>query len=210
MEVHWGSRFQVYITPVSETEGCVAMMARDPRLRLEQELADFPEIRSRLSSARPCSPEIGAVSVSRTLRRVWSGQLALIGDASGSVDAITGEGLCLSYLQASALARAFKAGDLSEYQVSSSQVRPRTVSGGLIHAYARKASGISGAGAGKPFEESRHFRFPVGHPRRRSCLSGSFFTTALELGAGVPRGLTHRMVKCGAGALSLLKWHLAD
>lgn len=75
MEVHWGSRSQVYITPVSETEVCVAMMARDPRLRLEQELADFPEIRSRLSSARPCSSEIGAVSVSRTLRRVWSGQL---------------------------------------------------------------------------------------------------------------------------------------
>jgi menaquinone-9 beta-reductase len=94
------------------------MMNRDPRPRLAQELADFPEIRSRLSSARPCSSEIGAVSVSRTLRRVWSGQLALIGDASGSVDAITGEGLCLSFLKASALARAFKAGDLSHYQVA--------------------------------------------------------------------------------------------
>jgi 2-polyprenyl-6-methoxyphenol hydroxylase-like FAD-dependent oxidoreductase len=99
MEVHWGSRSQVYITPVSETEVCVAMMARDPRLRLEQELADFPEFRSRLSSARPCSSEIGAVSVSRTLRRVWSGQLVLIGDASGSVDARSTSNLCRTVLR---------------------------------------------------------------------------------------------------------------
>ncbi|MGH9697249.1 MAG: NAD(P)/FAD-dependent oxidoreductase, partial [Bryobacteraceae bacterium] len=118
MEVHWGSRSEIYITPVSETEICVALTTRDPRIRLEQELANFPQIRARLGSARPSSPEVGAVSVSRRLRRVWTGQLALIGDASGSVDAIAGEGLGLSFRQASALARAFKAGDLSQYQAA--------------------------------------------------------------------------------------------
>ena len=42
----------------------------------------------------------------------------MIGDASGSVDAIAGEGLGLSFRQALALARAFKAGDLSRYQAA--------------------------------------------------------------------------------------------
>jgi flavin-dependent dehydrogenase len=40
----------------------------------------------------------------------------LNGDASGSVDAITGEGLSLSFLQALALADALAANDLSSYQ----------------------------------------------------------------------------------------------
>jgi menaquinone-9 beta-reductase len=42
--------------------------------------------------------------------------VALIGDASGSVDAITGEGLCLSFRQAVALAEALEAEDLRGYQ----------------------------------------------------------------------------------------------
>jgi 2-polyprenyl-6-methoxyphenol hydroxylase-like FAD-dependent oxidoreductase len=118
MEMHWGARSQIYITPVSGTEICVAVMSRDPRVRLEQELENFPRIQSRLSSAQPCSSEAGAISASRALRRVWKGRLALIGDASGSVDAIAGEGLGLSFRQALALARALKAGDLSQYQAA--------------------------------------------------------------------------------------------
>jgi flavin-dependent dehydrogenase len=42
--------------------------------------------------------------------------VALVGDASGSVDAITGEGLCLLFQQAVALAAALEAGDLALYQ----------------------------------------------------------------------------------------------
>jgi flavin-dependent dehydrogenase len=118
MEMHWGMRSQIYITPVSETEICVAVMSRDPKIRLEQELENFPYIQSRLSSAQPCSSEAGAVSASRALRRVWRGRLALIGDASGSVDALAGEGLGLSFRQALALGRALKAGDLSQYQAA--------------------------------------------------------------------------------------------
>jgi flavin-dependent dehydrogenase len=45
-------------------------------------------------------------------------QVALIGDASGSVDAITGEGLSLGFRQAIALADALEAGDLRQYQVA--------------------------------------------------------------------------------------------
>jgi len=61
------------------------------------------------------SPEKGALSISRQLKRVHKDGLALLGDASGSVDAITGEGLCLAFKQADALATALRAGDLRQY-----------------------------------------------------------------------------------------------
>ncbi|MBV8650066.1 MAG: hypothetical protein JO255_01285 [Alphaproteobacteria bacterium] len=85
-------------------------------MRLDDALADFPELARRLNNAVPVSREIGCLSVTRQLRRVCRGRIALVGDASGSVDAITGEGMCLSFKQAVALARAFHEGDLSSYQ----------------------------------------------------------------------------------------------
>ena len=54
--------------------------------------------------------------MSRRLRRVTSGNIALIGDASGSVDAITGEGLALCFRQALELAHAIRVEDLALYE----------------------------------------------------------------------------------------------
>lgn len=116
MELWWGRRCQLYITPIAEREIGVALLSRDPMLRLEQASVDFPSIRDRLASATSSSTEMGAVTLSRTLQRVWRDKVVLVGDASGSVDAITGEGMCLCFEQALALAKAFKAGDLGRYQ----------------------------------------------------------------------------------------------
>src|SRR4029077_14495695 len=58
----------------------------------------------------------GAVSATRKLRQVYSARTALIGDASGGVDAITGEGLCLAFRQAILLSECFAGGDLNPYQ----------------------------------------------------------------------------------------------
>jgi flavin-dependent dehydrogenase len=49
------------------------------------------------------------------LHQVARGNVALVGDASGSVDAITGEGLCLSFKQAALLAESIDSGELSVY-----------------------------------------------------------------------------------------------
>jgi menaquinone-9 beta-reductase len=54
--------------------------------------------------------------VTRQLKSVHRGAVALVGDASGSVDAITGDGLNLGFRQALALAAAIQAGDLGAYQ----------------------------------------------------------------------------------------------
>jgi flavin-dependent dehydrogenase len=116
MELHWGSRGQLYITPVASDLVCVALISRDPSLRLDEALRDFPEVSRRLRGAEHGSVERGATSVTRKLARVASGGVALIGDASGGVDAITGEGLCLAFKQADALADCLVAGDLRPYQ----------------------------------------------------------------------------------------------
>jgi len=50
------------------------------------------------------------------LKRIYRDNVVLIGDASGGVDAITGDGICLSFHQAFALANALKTNDLRYYQ----------------------------------------------------------------------------------------------
>lgn len=125
MELHWGPRCQTYVTPIAENEICVAVISKDPRLRLQDAIADFAELRTRLHGARPTSNEMGALSVSRRLRRVYEDKVALTGDASGSVDAVTGEGMCLGFKQAKALAAAVKAGALEQYQAAHERMSAR-------------------------------------------------------------------------------------
>jgi menaquinone-9 beta-reductase len=116
MELHWGPRCQIYVTPVAADEVCVALICRDPHLRLDAALTAFPELVSRLRGAEPSSVERGAISATHKLHRVYRGCVALVGDASGTVDAITGEGLSLSFRQAEVLADCFAAGNLERYQ----------------------------------------------------------------------------------------------
>jgi flavin-dependent dehydrogenase len=116
MEIYWGPGCQIYVTPVREREICVALISREQGLRIDEAVArSFPALRERLAGAPPSSTERGAMTITRRLKRVACGNIALIGDASGSVDAITGEGICLSFKQAALLADAMANGDLSAY-----------------------------------------------------------------------------------------------
>ncbi len=116
MELHWGRQCQIYATPVGREEVCVAMISRNPKLRLEDALGEFPELCRRLEGAEHASSERGAITVMRRLRRVYRGQTVLVGDASGGVDAITGEGLCLAFRQAALLGECLASRDLARYQ----------------------------------------------------------------------------------------------
>ncbi len=116
MEIHWGGGCQIYVTPVAASEICVVLISRDPHLRLEDALVAFPDLRRRLAAAPASSRERGGISVSRRLRSVANRRVALVGDASGSVDAITGEGLCLLFHHAVLLADALASGDLARYR----------------------------------------------------------------------------------------------
>lgn len=126
MELHWGqvgkinvsqiNDCQIYVTPVAENEVCVALISPTQQLRLDAALTDFPELALRLADAPHTTTERGTITVSRKLPRVCRDRVALVGDASGGVDAVTGEGLCLAFRQATALAESFVSGDLTHYQ----------------------------------------------------------------------------------------------
>ena len=134
VEVHWGAGCQIYVTPVAADEVGIALLSRDPKLRVREALNQFPELLDRLQGAQENSAERGAATAMRQLRRVVHGNIALAGDASGSVDAITGEGLCLGFHQALALADAMERGDLSKYETEHRQLarRPRFMSNLLL------------------------------------------------------------------------------
>jgi menaquinone-9 beta-reductase len=116
MEVYWGNRCQGYATAVGREQVCVALASHDPAMRLEEGLRELPRLSARLEGAQPVSVERGALTGNRRLTRVWRNNVALVGDASGMVDAITGEGLGLAFSQAAALAECFESGDLARYQ----------------------------------------------------------------------------------------------
>lgn len=116
MEVYWGDRCQGYATAVSREQVCVAMASLDQNLHLEEGLKALPRLRARLNGAEAVSTERGAITGNREFRRVWRSNVALIGDASGTVDAIAGEGLGLAFSQAVAMAESLVTADLRSYE----------------------------------------------------------------------------------------------
>ncbi len=116
VEIYWGPGGQYYVTPVAADCVCVVYITRDPKALRNDNLADFPELADRLSGAPIVSQQRGAVSATKKLHRVANDHVALVGDASGSADSITGEGLAMTFRQARALADAIAAGSLQPYE----------------------------------------------------------------------------------------------
>jgi flavin-dependent dehydrogenase len=116
VEVYWSNYGQAYVTPNSTNQVCVAFIARKKISSPGEALLHFPTLARRLATAEISEAARGSITLNRTLRRVATANVALIGDASGSVDAVTGEGLAQCFRQAEALSRALHAGDLALYQ----------------------------------------------------------------------------------------------
>lgn len=115
-EIHWAGQAQAYVTPVGPQEICIVLISEKQDSRFNDCLLNFPRLAERLKGAARASVERGAVTGMAELKHVYRGNVGLIGDASGSVDAITAEGLSLSFRQASALADALEAGEFRHYQ----------------------------------------------------------------------------------------------
>jgi flavin-dependent dehydrogenase len=118
VEVHWGRQCQIVVTPVSPEEICLVVTSGSPQIRLKDALHQFPEITRRLQGRLAVTKDLGAISALRIIRKVCREPFALVGDASGSVDSLTGEGLGLAFQQANALAEAMAHDDLSRYEVA--------------------------------------------------------------------------------------------
>jgi flavin-dependent dehydrogenase len=115
VEVYWGNEAEAYVTPVGPGQVCVAMLWSGAAARFEVLLPSFPELEARLAGAPASSKDRGATHLGSRARDVVQGRVALVGDAAGGVDPITGEGVSLALREARALVDAVVAGDLASY-----------------------------------------------------------------------------------------------
>lgn len=122
-EVYWSPLGQAYVNPVGENEVSVSFMSRFTQtVRSKELLASLPALQQRLQGADKLGRERGALITTRRLRHVATRNIALVGDASGSVDPLTGEGLALSFRQSLLLADAVERSDLSLYDQGHPQI----------------------------------------------------------------------------------------
>lgn len=108
VEVHWSPAVEAYVTPVGA--GTVGVALLGPRATLQAGFdtllrAQFPELCDRLAAATTTGALLGGGPLRRRSRRRSAGQVRLVGDASGYVDALTGEGIRVGLAQADAVVR---------------------------------------------------------------------------------------------------------
>jgi menaquinone-9 beta-reductase len=134
VEVYWSDHGQAYVTPTSSNEVCVAYVANQRSSTSAEALSQFPHLQHHLANAPLSGAARGSITLDRKLHQVTKKNVALIGDASGSVDAITGEGLALCFRQAAALAVALNNDDLTLYQRAHRRIQrlPRLISRSLL------------------------------------------------------------------------------
>jgi flavin-dependent dehydrogenase len=101
VEVHWGRRAEAYVTPVGPDLVGVALLGPAP-VDVDAELAGMPVLAGRLAGAPVAAADRGAGPLRQRTRARTAGRVLLVGDASGYVDALTGEGLRLGFAQARA------------------------------------------------------------------------------------------------------------
>lgn len=129
VEVHWSDDCEAYCTPVGDRSVGVAMLWSGGPARFDDLLDRFPILAKRLEGAPVTSRDRGAGPLAQRCRRVVLGTLFLVGDASGYLDALTGEGMALAFHQAEAVVDAIVAGRPSRYAVAHRRIGryPNTV-----------------------------------------------------------------------------------
>jgi menaquinone-9 beta-reductase len=114
IEVHWNERVEAYVTPVSESVVGIAILG--PRgTNFQAELNALTELRDHIGRAEVASTLRGAGPFLQRAKRPRDGRILLVGDASGYVDAITGEGLRLGFAQARAAVLSISANTPGSY-----------------------------------------------------------------------------------------------
>ena len=114
VEVHWGRHVEAYVTPVApDLVGVAVLTSR--RAPFTELLHEFPDLERRLAG-RPTTSVHGAGPLSQRARRRVEGRVLLVGDASGYVDALTGEGVSLGLAQARAAVAALVDGEVTRYE----------------------------------------------------------------------------------------------
>ncbi len=111
IEIHWAPRAEVYVTPLAPDLVGVSLLGA-PRSDFDETIAGIPALAARLGGLTSVSGLKGAGPFRQRATAPSRGRVLLVGDASGYVDAITGEGLRLGFDQARhAVSHALGGGD---------------------------------------------------------------------------------------------------
>ena len=134
VEIYWGRHAQAYVTPIGSEEVCVVITSERPEdASFDRALLELPGLREQLAGAELSSRKRGVMTSMHLLHNVQRRNVALVGDASGGVDAITGEGLRLAFQQALVLGDSIVASDLRQYErVHRELARRPTLMGNLM------------------------------------------------------------------------------
>lgn len=122
VEVYWHERAEAYVTPLGPEEVGVAVLTHGAPPPHHQVIELFPELARRLSAARERSRVRGAGPLEQRTRGVIAPGVALVGDAAGYLDALSGEGLSLGFRSAIALVERFARGELWRYPQDHSEI----------------------------------------------------------------------------------------
>ncbi len=107
VEVHWAREAEAYVTPVGPS--CVGVAVLGSRQAPYSDLlAPFPSL---AALGSPAGPVRAAGPLRQDVARRVAGRVLLVGDAAGYLDALTGEGLALSFRCAAAAVERIVAGD---------------------------------------------------------------------------------------------------
>lgn len=136
VEVHWSEQCEAYVTPVSDDLVGVALLTAT-RWSFDDGLAGFADLGKRLAAV-PHSPPRAAGPLRQVVPRRVRGRVLLVGDAAGYVDALTGEGLAISFGCAAAAVGRILAGHPERYESDYRRItrRYRLITGALLQASA--------------------------------------------------------------------------
>ena len=117
VEVTFGAAAEAYVTPLAADEIGVAILWSGGKGSFDELLAErLPaDLARRLAPGEILGRDHGAGPFLQPVRGAVAGRIALVGDAAGYVDALTGEGLALGFESALALGEALAADDLPSY-----------------------------------------------------------------------------------------------
>jgi flavin-dependent dehydrogenase len=115
VEVHWLPDAEVYVTPVSPGTVGVAVLGGRP-LSLATAIASSRALARCLSGAAAASDERGAGPLRQATSARTRGRVLLVGDAAGYVDALTGEGMRVGFVEAEAAVQAVLREDPASYE----------------------------------------------------------------------------------------------
>ncbi|MBN9605533.1 MAG: NAD(P)/FAD-dependent oxidoreductase [Actinomycetales bacterium] len=115
IEVHWTPLGELYVTPTADGVVGVALLGRKG-VAFGDAVAAAPALDARLRGAEVAGQDRGAGPFRQLTRARTAGRVLLAGDASGYVDAITGEGLRLGLEHARLAVRAVLEGDPARYE----------------------------------------------------------------------------------------------